>query len=67
MTTQYFAKAKLGRFLWVQDFAARLVELGVPASTEALLALGRERLNSSPERDPVRDAETVWSQWETET
>ena len=67
MTTHLFAKAQLSRFLWVQDFAARLVELGAPASTEVLIALGRERLDSSRERDPVRDAETVWSQWETES
>jgi len=40
MATEYLAKVLLHRFLWVQDFAARLLELGAPASAEVLLELG---------------------------
>jgi hypothetical protein len=53
--------------MWAQDFAARLVELGAPASTEALLELGKERFDSSLERDAVRAAESAWSEWQTES
>ena len=67
MNTASFAKVKLSRFMWIQDFAARLVELGAPASIEALIELGKERLDNSREHDPVRDAESVWSEWQTES
>jgi hypothetical protein len=66
MTTEILAKLALRRFVWVQDFAARLAELGAPASVEAMLALGRERFQSSAERDAARAAESVWSEWPTE-
>jgi hypothetical protein len=59
--------AKLRRFTWAQDFAARLAELGAPASTEVLLELGRDRFETGSERDPVRAAESVWGEWPTET
>ncbi len=59
--------SKLRRFTWVQDFAARLVELGAPASSEVLLELGRDRFETSPERDAVKAAESVWSEWPTES
>jgi hypothetical protein len=59
--------AKLRRFTWVQDFAARLAELGAPASIEVLLELGKVRFEMGSERDPVRAAESVWSEWPTET
>ena len=58
--------SKLRRFTWVQDFAARLVELGAPGSIEALLELGKERFETGPERDAVRAAESAWSEWPTE-
>jgi len=35
MATEYRAKVLLHRFMWVQDFAARLAQLGAPASIEA--------------------------------
>jgi hypothetical protein len=59
--------SKLRRFTWVQDFAARLAELGAPASTEVLLELAKDRFEKSAERDAVRAAESVWSEWPTET
>jgi len=55
------------RFVWAQDFAARLAELGAPGSAEALLALGQDRFETSSERDPIRAAEAVWSEWPTES
>jgi hypothetical protein len=67
MTTEYLAKVLLHRFLWVQDFAARLAELGAPASVEALLELGKARFETGSDRDAVRAAESVWSEWPTET
>jgi hypothetical protein len=66
MSSELTAKLELRRFMWVQDFAARLAELGAPASFEAMLALGRERFRSSAERDAARAAESVWSEWPTE-
>ncbi len=59
--------AKLRRFTWVQDFAARLAELGAPASSEVLLELAKDRFETSPERDAVRAAESAWSEWPTES
>jgi hypothetical protein len=67
MNTASFAKVKLSRFMWIQDFAARLAELGAPASIEALIELGKERLDNSREHDPIRDAESVWGEWQTES
>jgi len=67
MTAEVFLKFALRRALWAQDFAARLVELGAPASIEALLALGNEHFESSRERDADAAAESVWSEWPTET
>ncbi len=55
----------LDRFIWVQDFAARLVELGAPLSADLLVRLGYEYVESSRERNPVAAAELVWSQWPT--
>ena len=66
MNTEYLATLTLRRFMWVQDFAARLAELGAPASIDALLELGRERFNTGPKRDPVTAAETAWGEWPTE-
>ena len=52
--------------MWVQDFAARLVDLGAPTSVEALLQLGKELFQTSRERDAVRAAESAWSEWPTQ-
>jgi len=67
MATGPLEKALLRRFIWAQDFAARLLELGAPATAEALLELGKDRYDSSPERDAVRAAESAWSEWQTES
>ena len=67
MVTENLARLLLSRFVWAQDFAARLAELGAPASTEALLEMGKDRFESSPERNAVRAAESVWSEWPTES
>jgi hypothetical protein len=56
----------MGRLGWVHDFAARLLEFGVPASTDALVALGNEWYDTGTERDPVRAAELAWIDWPTE-
>jgi hypothetical protein len=61
------ATRSLYRFVWVQDFAARLVDLGAPASVEALVQLGRELFQTGKERDAVRAAESVWSEWPTQS
>lgn len=60
------ASRSLYRFVWVQDFAARLVELGAPTSVDALVQLGKELFQTGKERDAVRAAETVWSEWPTQ-
>ena len=67
MATGPLEKALLRRFIWAQDFAARLLELGAPATSEALFELGKDRYDSSPERDAVRAAESAWSEWQTES
>jgi hypothetical protein len=67
MTAESLTATTLRRFIWMQDFAARLVELGAPASIEALVALGRERFETGRERDAVTAAESVWSEWPTES
>jgi hypothetical protein len=67
VTAEAFLKFALRRALWAQDFAARLIELGAPASVEALLALGREQFQHSRVRDAEAAAETVWSEWPTES
>jgi hypothetical protein len=59
-------KVLLNRFVWAQDFAARLAELVAPVSTEVLLELGKARFHAGPERDAVKAAESVWSEWPTE-
>lgn len=59
------AKFALYRFVWIQDFAVRLAELGTPASDEALIALGAERFDNGPEQDAGTAAESVWSEWPT--
>jgi hypothetical protein len=59
-------KFALRRALWAQDFAARLLELGAPASMEALLALGNEQFEHSRVRDAEAAAESVWSEWPTQ-
>jgi hypothetical protein len=41
MATGSLEKALLRRFIWAQDFAARLLELGAPATPEALFELGK--------------------------
>jgi hypothetical protein len=57
----------LKRFMWEQDFAARLVELGAPASIEALLELAKARFYASSERDPTVAAQATWSEWPTQS
>jgi hypothetical protein len=54
------------RFLWLQDFAARLQELGAPASSMQLIALGRTLYENSTRTDPRYTADTVWARWPTE-
>ena len=66
MAAEYLAKLALRRFLWIQDFAARLADLGAPASVEALLQLGEERYLRGPKSDPSAAAESVWAEWPTE-
>jgi hypothetical protein len=51
------------RFLWLQDFAARLQELGVPASSMQLLTLGRTLCESSKRTDPRSTADAVLARW----
>lgn len=67
MDRENLGQAALRRLMWIQDFAARLCDLGAPASMEALVALGRERFDSGAERDAVAAAESVWSEWPTES
>ena len=57
---------ELQRFLWVQDFAARLAELGAPASFEALVAMGNDRYQRGPKSEASRAAEAAWAEWVTE-
>lgn len=66
MTADYASRQALDRFVWIQDFAARLVDLGAPTSVEALVQLGKELFQTSRERDAVRAAESVWSEWPTQ-
>jgi hypothetical protein len=67
MSAESLAKLALRRFMWIQDFSVRLTELGAPASLEALIALGREGFDAGPERDARVAAESVWSEWPTES
>jgi hypothetical protein len=53
------------RFLWLQDFAARLQELGAPASSTQLIALGRTLYDNSIRSDPRSTADAVWARWPT--
>ena len=46
MVAENLAKVLLHRFVWAQNFAARLADLGAPASVEALLALGKDRFET---------------------
>jgi hypothetical protein len=57
----------LKRFMWEQDLAARLVELGAPASIEALGELAKARFYASSERDPIVAAQATWSEWPTQS
>ena len=66
MTVEDVSARSLYRFVWIQDFAARLVDLGAPTSVEALLQLGKELFQTGTERNAVRAAESVWSEWPTE-
>jgi hypothetical protein len=54
------------RFLWLQDFAARLQELGAPASSIQLITLGRTLYENSTRTDPRSTADAVWARWPTE-
>jgi hypothetical protein len=53
--------------MWEQDFAARLAELGAPASIEVLLKLGKARFYAGAERDPLHAAQAAWSEWPTQS
>lgn len=55
----------LDRFLWVQDFAGRLLDLGAPESSEKLEDLGTRLYVDNKELDPLLVAEAVWEQWPT--
>lgn len=56
----------LGRFLWIQGFAARLQELGAPAAAEHLLDLGERLFESNADSDPQTVADAAWSRWPTD-
>ncbi len=56
----------LDRFLWLQDFAARLMELGAPGSVQELMQLGEDLYESSAGKSAREIAEFVWQQWPTE-
>jgi hypothetical protein len=60
-------KLALRKTLWVQDFAARLADLGAPIGLEALLALGAEQFALTGRLDAKTAAELMWSEWPTET
>ncbi len=62
MTGEVFLKFALR----AQDFAARLLEFGAPASNEARLAPENEQFRDSRVRDAEVAAESVWSEWWTE-
>ena len=54
------------QFFWLQDFAARLQELGAPASSMQLLTLGQSLYEHSTRTDPRLTADAVWARWPTE-
>jgi hypothetical protein len=54
------------RFLWLQDFAARLQELGAPASSMQLLTLGHTLYDKNARTDPRSTADAAWARWPTE-
>ena len=53
----------LDRFLWVQDFVARLAELGAPEASEKLEALGQRLYPDNKELEAAQVADVVWERW----
>ena len=66
MATALDPAISFDRFLWLQDFAARLQELGAPASSMQLLTLGDALYENSTRTDPRSTADAVWARWPTE-
>ncbi len=56
----------LDRFLWLQDFAGRLLELGAPGSVQELMQFGEDYYQSSAGKPAQEIAELAWQQWPTE-
>ena len=54
------------RFLWIQDFVVRLIELGAPVPTGELLKLGETQFETRSKRDPGSTAEHFWGRWATD-
>lgn len=66
MSTSADPPLSLGRFLWVQDFVARLQELGAPAAAEHLLDLGERLYDKNSGSEPQSIADAAWARWPTE-
>jgi hypothetical protein len=54
------------RFLWVQDFAAHLANLGAPGPMRLLMKLGEEQYDAGERRDPRVAAQVTWDRWPTQ-
>ena len=54
------------RFLWIQDFAAHLANLGAPGPMRSLLEFGEDEYDAGPNVDPVIAAEIAWASWPTQ-
>jgi hypothetical protein len=57
----------LDRFLWLEAFAARLHELGAPASPERLTQLGHRLYDRNTLADPRAVADAIWARWPTDS
>ncbi len=60
------APVSMGRFMWVQDFAAHLAELGARQSMPVLVGLGERQYDGGERRAPTIAAELLWEQWPTQ-
>ena len=54
------------RYMWIQDFAASIAELGAPDPMRLLLGLGAEQYNKGGNRNPLIAAQRVWDDWPTQ-
>lgn len=55
------------RYMWIQDFAARIAELGAPGPIRLLLELGAEQYEKSGDLNPMIAAERVGEDWPTQS